>query len=57
MKLVIPMKIKEIRKYPIEVTNSKEKIYEGNCSEAPQDIQQLDIVNLNLNNGVLLIKV
>lgn len=55
--MVIRMKIKEIRKYPIKITKEKEKIYEGDSSEAPQEIQQLDIVKLNLNNGVLLINV
>lgn len=55
--MVIILKIKEIRRFDIEVTKDEDIIYSGLVDNADDDIKNLDIVNIEIKNKVLKIKV
>ncbi len=51
------MKIKEIRKFDIEVTKNENIIYSGISDDATSDIKNMNIKNINLENKVIKIEV
>lgn len=57
IKLVITLKIKEIRKFEIEVIKNKNIVYSGISDDASSDIKNMNIKNINLENKVIKIEV
>lgn len=55
--MVIILKIKEIRKFDIQVEKDEDIIYTGLVDNADDSIKNLDIINIELKNKVLKIKV
>lgn len=51
------MKIKEILRFDIEVTKDNNIVYSGNSSEAPDDIKNSDIVEINMDKKCLKITI
>lgn len=54
---MIHLKIKEIRKYNIEVTKNEKIIYNGLVDNADDSIKNLDIKQISLKNKILKIEV
>lgn len=55
--MVIILKIKEIRRFNIEVTKDEDVIYTGLVDNADDSVKNLDIVDIEIKNKVLKIKV
>lgn len=55
--MVITLKIKEIRRFDIEVTKDSEVIYSGISDDASEDIKNMEIKNISLENKVIKIEV
>lgn len=55
--LVITLKIKEIRKFEIEVKKDEDIIYNGISDNASSEIKNMDIKNINMENKVIKIEV
>ena len=55
--MVIILKIKEIRKFDIEVKKDENIIYTGSTDNADDSIKNLDIIEIEIKNKVLKIKV
>lgn len=54
---MITLKIKEIRKFEIEVKKDGDIIYNGISDDASSEIKNMDIKNINMENKVIKIEV